>query len=520
MSACPNSRQICCYLECSCGESYGKQLEDLPYMRLSHEVALATFSKTAKHVSVFALSIILARTLSTESYGVYLQVQLIVSTLLYLAIFGVPHSIYYFLPRSREPRLLIVVSALVLCLVGICLAIGVFFSMEKISELLSNPSLLNLALITAGLLFFQVPIKLFEPAMISTKRVGTFVLLNSTFNLLFFFPIAIPAILGWPVEKILYCMLGFYVVQFIAMMTTLLLVTRGLRGLEDGESYSFRAQVLYSAPIGLAGMVGEIDRQIDKIIVSGAFDPEQYAIYTRGAMEIPLLNVISNSLHNIMMPRFVEAYRDGNKTELLASWHSAIRLMASFVYPACAFFIGTGDLLVPFLYSDRFAEASVIFQIYMLTLLVRVTTGDAIIRAIGRTGVMFKFSIVGIVLNILLTSSLIKVMGMIGAPIATVLVSYIMATAYLHVVGRMLDIKVVQIFPWGSLGRIVIASSIAIAFGSIARMLGLGAAATLGTTFVLFCPIYLAAFRATKVLSDRERDAVHSLLPRVLHWTV
>ncbi len=489
-------------------------------MRLSHQVALATFSKTTKHVSVFALSIILARTLSTENYGVYLQVQLIVSTLLYLAIFGVPHSIYYFLPRSREPRLLIVASALVLCLVGVCLAAGVYLSMGKISELLSNPSLSDLALIAAGLLFFQVPIKLFEPAMISAKRVGTFVLLNSTFNFLFFFPIAIPAILGWPVAEILYCMLGFYVVQFVAIMVTLLLVTRGLRGLADGESYSFRAQVLYSAPIGLAGMVGEIDRQTDKIIVSGAFDPEQYAIYTRGAMEIPLLNVISNSLHNIMMPRFVEAYRDGDQAALLASWHSAIRLMASFVYPACAFFIGTGDLLIPFLYSDRFADASIIFQIYMLTLLVRVTTGDAIIRAIGRTGVMFKFSLVGIVLNIILTSSLIKVMGIVGAPTATVLVSYIMATAYLYVVGRMLDIEVMKIFPWVSLRRIVIASIVSIAIASVARIPGLGAAATLGTTFILFCPTYLAAFRATKVLDDRERDAVHSLLPRVLRWIV
>lgn len=489
-------------------------------MRLSHQVALATFSKTAKHVSVFALSIILARTLSTENYGVYLQVQLIVSTLLYLAIFGVPHSIYYFLPRSREPRLLIVVSALVLCIVGIGLAAGVYLSMGKISELLSNPSLLNLAMITAGLLFFQVPIKLFEPAMISAERVGTFVLLNSTFNLLFFFPIAIPAILGWPVADILRCMLGFYVAQFIAMMGTLLFVTHGLRGHADGELYSFRAQVLYSVPIGLSGMVGEIDRQTDKIIVSGAFDPEQYAIYTRGAMEIPLLNVISNSLHNIMMPRFVKAYRDGNKAELLASWHSAIRLMASFVYPACAFFIGTGDLLIPFLYSSRFADASIIFQIYMLTLLVRVTTGDAIIRAIGRTGVMFKFSIVAIILNVILTTSLIKVMGITGAPTATVIASYIMATAYLYAVGNMLDIRVVQIFPWSSLGRILLASIISIAFASIARTLQLGNAATLGVAFVLFCPVYLAAFRMTGVLDERERNAVQSLLPRQLRWVV
>jgi O-antigen/teichoic acid export membrane protein len=487
-------------------------------MRLSHQVALASLSKTVKHVSVFALSIILARSLSTESYGLYLQVQLVVSTLLYLAIFGVPHSIYYFLPRTRQPKLLISASALALAVVGLLLAALVHAGIDTIAEWLSNPDLVGLAAVMAGLLFFQVPIKLFEPAMIAAKRVGMFVLLNSTFNFLFFFPIAVPAMLGWPVDDILRAMLAFYVVQFAAMMLTLLFVTRGLTGQADGETYSFKAQVVYSAPIGLSGMVGEIGRQNDKIIVGGLFDPAQYALYTRGAMEIPLLNVISNSLHNVMMPKFVEAYRDGNKEELLRSWHSAMRLMASFIYPACAFFIATGDLLIPFLYSDRFAEASIIFQIYMFSLLVRITTGDAIIRAIGRTGVLLKISLATIVLNVVLTVGLIHLMGITGAPTATVLASYIMTTVYVYIVAGMLGVRPGQIFPWRSLGTILLASAISIAAASTLRVLDLERPAMLGAIFLAFACIYPLVFRLAGVLDSRERDAVRSLIPPGLRW--
>ena len=487
-------------------------------MRLSHQVALASVSKTVKHISVFALSIILARTLSTENYGVYLQVQLVVSALLYLAIFGVPHSIYFFLPRTRQPRLLVSASALALAAIALLLAAGIYAAADGIALLLNNPGLSELAMLTAALLFFQVPIKLFEPAMIAAKRVGTFVALNATFNLLFFFPVAIPALLGWPVESILRSMLLFYIVQFAMMMGTLLWVTLNLPAQVDGERYSFRAQVVYSVPIGLAGVVGEIGRQNDKLIVGGMFDPAQYALYTRGAMEIPLLNVISNSLHNIMMPRFVEAYRDGDMVELLRSWHSAIKLMAAFVYPACAFFIATGDLLIPFLYSDRFAEASVIFQIYMLTLLVRVTTGDAIIRAIGRTGVMLKLSVAAILLNVVLTVALIRLMGLPGAPAASVLTSYVMMMAYLKVVGGMLDIPAGRIFPWRSLGTILAASIVSIGFASLLRLTDLERPAMLLATGAAFACVYPAVFRFAGVLDSRERSAVRSLIPPGLRW--
>jgi O-antigen/teichoic acid export membrane protein len=489
-------------------------------MRLSHQVLLATTSKTIKHISVFILSIILARSLSTGDYGIYLQVQLIVSTLLYLAIFGVPHSIYFFLPRSSQPKRLIGVSALVLNALGLALALLVFLNIDRIAALLNNPGLVPLVTIAALLLFFQVPIKLFEPAMIAAKRVGTFVALNATFNFLFIFPIAIPALLGWPVEDILASMLFFYVVQYGAVTLALIVVTATLKGQPDGETYSFRAQLVYSVPIGMSGMVGEVGRQADKLIVGSYFDPAHYAIYTRGAMEIPLLNVISNSLHNIMMPTFVEAYRDGNTMALLSSWQSAIRMMAAFVYPAAAFFIGTGDLLIPFLYSDRFAEASIIFQIYMFGLLVRITTGDAIIRAIGKTAILFKMSLAAISFNIVLTIILVDTLGILGAPLATVLTAYSMTAVYTVIVGRMLDLSPLQIYPWRSLGRILVVSLIAITIATGLRVLEYGNGTKLGLIAVVFALVYLSVFRRAEILSVREKNAVQSVLPRQLRWIV
>ncbi|PCI71148.1 MAG: hypothetical protein COB38_06540, partial [Gammaproteobacteria bacterium] len=73
-------------------------------MRLSTQVILTSLSKSLKHVGVFILAIFLTRYFTKYEYGSYIQVMLIANTVIYLAIFGIPSSVYYFLPRSKEKK--------------------------------------------------------------------------------------------------------------------------------------------------------------------------------------------------------------------------------------------------------------------------------------------------------------------------------------------------------------------------------------------------------------------------------
>jgi Na+-driven multidrug efflux pump len=119
-----------------------------------------------------------------------------------------------------------------------------------------------------------------------------------------------------------------------------------------------------------------------------------------------------------------------------------------------------------------------------------------------------------------MTVGLIKMMGITGAPTATVLTSYVMTAVYVQVVGRLLDIQAARIFPWRSLGKTMMVSIVAIGLASLFRFLDLSPPAMLGSIFVLFGFIYLIIFRLARILEDRERDAVRSLLPSALRWVV
>jgi len=489
-------------------------------MQLRFQVLFTTLSKSTKHISVFVLGIVMARMLPIETYGTFLQVQLVVNTLLYAAIFGIPHSIYYFLPRVRFKRRFILSTANLMFVLATTVSVTTYFAMPWISVKLNNPDLLAFGAIIASMLFFQIPIKIFEPAMISLGKVPLFVVVNATFNTSFLFVVLTPLILGLSLYVLLLTIVAFYVVQFLAIAVALTYSTYSAIDDDDGEDHELVNQLKFSMPIGFSGVIGEVARQVDKIIISMFFGPYQYAIYTRGALQIPLLNVISHSLHNILMPSFTKAVKDENTPELLRTWHSAIRLMAMFVYPTFIFFVATADMFIPALYSDKYAEASIIFQIYMFTLLRRITSPNAIIRAIGKTGILLKMSVFSIFLNVGLTYYLISILGVIGAPIATVATTYAIFAIYLNVVSRMLNVPIRELIPWSSLLKFLTMSGAAILVASSFRLLDIPRLGMLVCIAFIFGIIYWALLRRSDALGETERTALRGILPRKLRWAI
>ena len=140
-------------------------------MRLRTQVVLTSISKSLKHMSVFILAIFLTRYFTVAEYGTYLQVMLIANTALYLAVFGIPSSVYYFLPRSAEKRRLMRNTISLLLIISVLVSYFIYLSADVLSERFNNPDLSQYGWLMAAFVLLQIPIKLYEPFMISTKNV-------------------------------------------------------------------------------------------------------------------------------------------------------------------------------------------------------------------------------------------------------------------------------------------------------------------------------------------------------------
>lgn len=487
-------------------------------MRLRTQVVLTSISKSLKHMSVFILAIFLTRYFTVAEYGTYLQVMLIANTALYLAVFGIPSSVYYFLPRSAEKRRLMRNTISLLLIISVLVSYFIYLSADVLSERFNNPDLSQYGWLMAAFVLLQIPIKLYEPFMISTKNVSRFVIVNASFNVGFLFAILVPVLLDWTLAEVLTSLFYFFIAQLVAIYIVTIATYLKLEDDPDGDEYIIGKQLSYSLPIGFTGAVAQIGIAVDKMIVSDYYNPETLAIYARGAMEIPMLNVIANSLGNILMPRFVEEYHKGNIDAVMQLWHSSIKMMAMFIYPTLVFFLLTANHLIPFLFTEAYMESVIIFQVYTLGLVTRITSYDAIVRAVGKTKILFKMSILAVGLNILFTIGLIELIGIVGAPLATVIVGTILRFVYLVIITKLMEVSLFDVFPWMSLLKLILSSLFAGLFILPILTLNLGHLEMLLACGSVFGVMYLIAFKKSNALTKKERKSVQGLLPKKLRW--
>lgn len=490
-------------------------------LKLSTQLFITTISKTTQSVSIFILSIVLSRYFTKDEYGTYLHIQLIANFATWAFLLGIPHSIYYFLPRVAKQRSFVRTTMLMIIGIAFLTAGLVFFNKDLLSQLLMNPSISKLAGVLCLLVLFQIPLTIFEPLMISAKRVQSFAVASLFFNLSFLLTVCLAVYFDESMSNILWYLAALYCVQsLVVIYYTVIVAFSYKRNLKDGEDYSLTRQFEYALPIGLSMGVVEMSRYADKIIVSNQTSPEDYAVYTRGAMEIPIISILANTLDNLLMPRFVEAYKNNNTQEILDSWHSVIRLMATFIYPCCIFLICSASLLIPALFSDKYYDAVIIFQIYSLGLLSRISTFNVIVRAIGKTKAILWISIFTILSNIALTYLFMQLWGLIGAPIATVVTTTVMRYIYLVSITHYLSISVSEVFPWKSLLHSLVSAVLAGAPMIIMLQLEMNVWLQLLLMGIVYSCIYLFLLKKNYALLETEKMMVRRILPNKLRWVI
>ncbi len=487
-------------------------------MKLGWGFFLTSSSKLLQEISIFVLSVLLARYLSKHDYGTYLHVQLITNITMWAFLLGIPHSVYYFLPRLQLQRSFVLRTCAMTTAIGMLVAAGIVLLINPISQLLSNQDLPAFAILVALIAFLSIPGTLFEPLLLASEQVKVFVFWDTIFNVCFFAAVSIPLLFNAPLVVLFKVVAGFYALKLLLMA---LVIGRWLWHLAPrnaGESFRLKTQIQYALPIGLSQNVFEVAKYADKIIVSHFFNPATYAAYARGAINIPLINTLSSTLDNLMMPKLVRFHEAGDIAGLLRTWHSSIKLLASFIYPCLAFLLFTAHLLIPALYTDKYLDSVIFFQIYILYLIYNITTYNVIIRVIGKTSIMAWVAILGEGFNVLLTITLIKIFGIVGAPWGIFIAGGMMVIGYLLAITHLLKISFWDIFPWRSLGKILLLATLPLLPLLWIEQLPYDYWPRLAWMALVYSAGYWLLFKFYSPLDDEEHALIHSFLPARLRW--
>ncbi|HPF08539.1 MAG: oligosaccharide flippase family protein [Candidatus Cloacimonetes bacterium] len=475
---------------------------------LSKQAALLGMADFFRFFLKTLIGIALARLLTPQDLGSYRQLFLIYSTLSGVLLLGFPQSLQYFLPKSSThlerirliTRTMNVVSGLGL----ICAAI-LWFGRQPIALAFNNPDLARLLPIYSIYPIFIFITQIYSSIMLGLKESG-----RSASFLIYAILCDLVIVLGVAVWSRDLQMIVLAVV-FSALLQWLYAIWN-LRKLNNGWDFAnfkgFRTQLDYTIPLGLSLLVGVLSVQLDKLMISGFFNPEQFAVFSLGAIELPLIGIIINSVNAILLPNISAL----DKNSMSDIFRASVRKNAILVFPLTVVFFIYAREFITFVYGNIYLESALYFRIYLLLLPLRVATYGIIFQARGKTRLVMYDAIIMLFLNAILNYLLIRIWGMKGAAWATVIVSWLILLVYLWQIKYPLELKLSALFPIPQLIR-----------NAICALLPLAAvipiSALISSSFIrmivggsLYMLLYLGVCRLLRVILPIDVDFALSLL--------
>jgi len=319
----------------------------------------------------------------------------------------------------------------------------------------NNPDIARTLLILAPYPLFMLPASGISACLIARNRIKQVAIFN-VLSRLFMLGAVLTAVLIWrtPAAAVVGTVVGAGIVLLPALklmfaacnVGSLLPSTKGMW-----------SQLQYAVPLGLAGIIGTISLSLDKMIVSSMCSPEQFAVYVNGAIQIPLIGVLTGSVIAVLIPDFVRMYKTDQYQELRTLWHRAMVRCLAILLPTMGFILVMAPEIMRVLFSTKYENSAYPFRVYALMLPVRATVFGAVLMATNRTKIVTLGSLLNLFANGVLSVLFVYFIGPMGAAWATVLSVIGLALFYSNMISRYLQFHGKSILPWKNIVRLLVA---------------------------------------------------------------
>lgn len=421
-------------------------------------LASGTFLTTCVGLASMA---VLARVLSMRDYATYKQTMLAYAFAAPLLMLGLPKALYYFLPGEKHrARAILVENLLLLSAMGAVFSLFILLGGNKLlAWRFRNPNLAKTLLILAPYPLFMLPASALGACLMARDRVKQVAVFNVVSRVVMLAAV-ITGCLVWrtPSAALIGTVLGAAIV-FLPALRLMLASCR--EGSTRPKTSGMWSQLKYSVPLGVAGMIGAMRLNLDKLLVSSLCPPESFAVYVNGAVQIPLIGVVTGSVTAVLLPDMARAYREGDYAGVLAPWRRAATKCAMIILPVMVFLLVNAPAVIRTLFSAKYAESAVPFRVYLSLLPIRIATFGAVLLSTGRSGLMLLAQGTALMINLLLSLWLIGLLGYVGAAIGTVAATYAWSVPFhLICIKRVVHVPIHKLFFYLDIAKVLLAAAI------------------------------------------------------------
>jgi O-antigen/teichoic acid export membrane protein len=480
---------------------------------LSDKAAVLIGASTLKYAFGFILPMVLVRLLSQQEYGTYQQLALIANAASGVMVLGIPLSIYYFYHRAHRPTL-IAQSQGVLLLCGLLTGLTLALAAPLLAARMHNPRLGELLPVYCAYVGLLIAGEHFIHVMISQDRYATAVTLEIAETLFRVVGIVLVLALGYALNAIAWVLVVYAAVRLLVRSCWLWTGADRIQRARWDERCA-GAQLSYGVPLMASTCVGVLGGMMDRAIVAAVFLPAQYAIYSVGALEIPLDTIFQGSVANVLRAALPALVREGRLDEVARIWRDSVRKLALVMIPSFLFLLFFADRLITTLFTQHYEASVRVFQLYVLAVPLYMFILNAIPQVFGRTKLNLYVVLVGVAANALLSLALLRVIGLLGPATAFVCSSYLTSALYLAITARLLETTVRRLLPLAALVRTALAAGLATAPAVLVSSATEGMLA-LVSGGIVFGLAYLLCGHLVNVFSPADIETARSWIRRVV----
>ena len=398
---------------------------------------------------------VLARVLSKTDLATYRQTMLAYDVALPLLSLGLASGIYYFLPTEKVRARGVLTEGLLL-MIGMGLLYAVFIALggnHLLAKRFSNPAIIPTLAFLVPLPILMLPAKLLPPVLVTQNRVQQL----TTYNVVTALALAIGVIaacVAWESPSAM--VLARVGVSIVAGLAAIGLM---FRAVPDGDWrpdwQHMKDMVVYSLPLAGAASLGAIHIQMDKLIVSSMCSPEEFAVYSNGAFQIPLIGILTGSIAAVIQPDLRRMVVEGNRSGALALFRQSALKSAALLFPAMFFMLICAEPLILTLFSAKYAGSIMPFRLYLLILPVRIIQFGSFMIVLGLNRVMLYRAFAGLCANLVMSIVLVRQLGYLGAALSTVICLYtVNCILNFRAIGAAVGCRARDVLPFGELLRL------------------------------------------------------------------
>ncbi len=415
----------------------------------SSKVIILTLGEGLSKLTLLVIFVVLARLFTEEDYATYRQTILAFQFGAPFVMLGLDKSLYYFLPREDkriggvlvENQILLGGGGLLMC-VFLLAGGNVLFA-----RWFNNPDLASTLLVLAPYPLLMLPGASLNACLLARNRSTQVAVFNATSQIFLAIAVLLPCLI-WP--NLMLAVGALVAATLLNKFIAVCLMFRACRGGEWRPQWSgMRQQLAFGMPLGFAVLLGTLYRSIDKVLVAALCAPAAFAVYVNGAMELPLIVILTGSITSVLMVEFTVLYAEKKLDQIVALIHWALLKCAAVLIPIMVFLLCMAPELMRLVFGVDYEASAGPFRVYLLLLPMRTVYFSSILLATGKSHHILIQCILCLTSNVIFTSYAIVAFGPIGAAWVTVATSYLVELPYLTwQLCRILDRPIRLLIPW------------------------------------------------------------------------